>query len=142
MSHAQLFDLAGYLVMPGWLLLIVLPRWRWTRVVAAYLVPSLLAAVYLALFLRTPIPDGAGYGSLAQVTRLFSSEGLLLAGWLHYLAFDLFIGAWEVRDAARLGIRHLWVVPCLVLTFLFGPVGLALYFLIRLAIVRRLPGRE
>ena len=59
--------------------------------------------------------------------RLFGDEALLLAGWVHYLAFDLFVGSWEVRDAQRLGIPHLLVVPCLVLTFLFGPVGLLLY---------------
>jgi hypothetical protein len=58
---------------------------------------------------------------------------MLLAGWIHYLAFDLFIGSWEVRDAQRLGLNHLLVIPCLALTFLFGPIGLMLYFLIRLA---------
>ena len=56
---------------------------------------------------------------------------MLLAGWTHYLAFDLFIGGWEVRDAQRRGIPHLLVVPALVLTFLFGPAGLLLYLAIR-----------
>ena len=56
---------------------------------------------------------------------------LLLAGWVQYLAFDLFIGAWQVRDARTQGISHLLVIPCLLLTFLFGPAGL-LHFLIRL----------
>lgn len=56
---------------------------------------------------------------------------LLLAGWVHYLAFDLFIGSWEVRDAQRHGLSHLLVVPCLALTFLFGPVGLLLYLGLR-----------
>jgi ABA4-like protein len=55
----------------------------------------------------------------------------LLAGWTHYLAFDLFIGGWEVRDAQARGIPHLLVVPALVLTFLFGPAGLLLYLAIR-----------
>ena len=61
---------------------------------------------------------------------LFENPWLLLAGWAHYLAFDLFIGGWEVRDAQRRGIPHLLVVPALVLTFLFGPAGLLLYLLI------------
>lgn len=54
------------------------------------------------------------------------------AGWTHYLAFDLFIGGWEVRDARQRGIPHLLVVPVLVLTFLVGPAGLLLYLAIRL----------
>ena len=52
---------------------------------------------------------------------------MLLAGWIHYLAFDLLIGSWEVRDARELGIPHLFVVPCLFLTFMFGPAGWLLY---------------
>ena len=69
--------------------------------------------------------------------KLFADPWLLLAGWVHYLVFDLFLGAWEVRDAQRLRIPHLLVVPCLVLTFLFGPVGLLLYGIVRAARTRR-----
>ncbi len=58
--------------------------------------------------------------------RLFENPYLLLAGWVHFLAFDLLVGAWEVRDARRVGITHLLVVPCLLLTFMAGPVGLLL----------------
>jgi hypothetical protein len=72
------------------------------------------------------------------VAALFENHWLLLAGWVHYLAFDLFIGSWEVRDAAKNGIAHWMVIPCLVLTFLFGPIGLLLYFLLRVARVRSL----
>jgi hypothetical protein len=62
---------------------------------------------------------------------LFQNKWLLLAGWIHYLAFDLFIGSWQVRDAAKQGISHWLVIPCLALTFMFGPIGLLLYFLLR-----------
>ena len=62
---------------------------------------------------------------------LFDNPWALLAGWTHYLAFDLFIGGWEVRDAQRRGIPHLLIVPALVLTFLLGPAGLLLYLAIR-----------
>ncbi len=57
---------------------------------------------------------------------------MLLAGWLHYLAFDLFVGAWEVRDASTHGVPHVLVVPCLLLTFLLGPIGLLAYHAVRL----------
>jgi hypothetical protein len=65
------------------------------------------------------------------VSRLFANRHLLLAGWVHYLAFDLFVGAGEVRDARRHALSHLLVVPCLALTFLLGPAGLLLYYAVR-----------
>lgn len=139
MTAAQVFSLVNLAVVPGWLMLIVLPRWRWTRIVAAYALPAALAVVYLLIMLQEFDLDDGGFGSLAQVARLFENQWLLLAGWIHYLAFDLFIGAWEVRDATRLSIPHLYVIPCLILTFLAGPVGLLLYFAIRVAVVRRMP---
>jgi hypothetical protein len=76
---------------------------------------------------------GGGFGTLDEVAALFRSPGNLLAGWLHYLAFDLFVGRWIVDDAlSRAGPR--WpVLPCLALTFLFGPVGLLLHFALRAA---------
>lgn len=142
MNAADTFSFVNLIVLPAWIMLIFLPRSRWTRIVAAYAVPAALGIVYLTLLVMNKPPEGAGFGSIAQVERLFSSQWLLLAGWVHYLAFDLFIGAWEVRDATRLGIRHWFVVPCLLLTFLIGPVGLLAYFIVRLAVVRKLPGRE
>ena len=142
MTPADLFTLANLTVVPAWLMLAILPRWRWTRIVAAYAVPAALGVVYLLIMLQEFDLDGGGFGSLAEVARLFENPWMLLAGWIHYLAFDLFIGAWEVRDASRLNIPHLYVVPCLLLTFLAGPVGLLCYFVVRLAVVKRLPGRE
>ena len=67
------------------------------------------------------------------MATLFQKRELLLAGWIHYLAFDLFIGAWETRDAPRNQIPHLVVIPCLVMTFMLGPIGLLFYFAIRTA---------
>lgn len=142
MTAAETFTFVNLIVLPAWLMLIFVPRWKWTRIVAAYAVPSALAVVYLTLLVMNKPPEGAGFGSIVQVERLFSSQWLLLAGWIHYLAFDLFVGAWEVRDAWRLNISHWFVVPCLALTFLIGPVGLLAYFAVRVAVVRKLPGDE
>jgi len=96
-----------------------------------------LGGLYLTLMGLNLIGADGGFSSLAEVARLFENPSLLLAGWVHYLAFDLFIGAWEVRDARRLGIPHLLVVPCLVLTFMLGPVGLLLYLGLRVGLRRR-----
>ena len=64
---------------------------------------------------------------------LFTNPEIALAGWLHYLAFDLLIGAWEVRTARREAIPHLLVLPCLALTFLFGPAGFLPFLALRAA---------
>jgi len=73
----------------------------------------------------------AGFSSLHGVAAFFSSPYALTAGWVHYLVFDLFVGAWETRDAKRRGIPHLLVIPCLVVTLVVGPVGLLLYIVLR-----------
>ena len=133
MNIELLFTICSIAVLPAWLLLIAAPRWRWTnRLIHRVWMPGLLAVVYIyCVFASGPTPEGAGFGSLQEVMTLFTSPYSALAGWIHYLAFDLFIGAWEVRDAQRRGIPHLLVIPCLGLTFIAGPVGLLLYFCIR-----------
>lgn len=139
MSPEQVFSLCGMLAMVGWLLLVFVPRWRWTaRLICPVVIPLIIALIYLWLVATTFGRTPGGFGSLAEVSLLFQNPRALLAGWIHYLAFDLFVGSWEVRDARRVGVRHLFVVPCLVLTFLFGPVGLLLYFILRASIRRRL----
>lgn len=131
MAAEQLFSICNAIVLPGWLLLVVAPRWRWTQRIAASILPLTLAAVYLILLISYFHKGSGGFGSLADVSKLFANPYLLLAGWIHYLAFDLFTGSWMVRDSERLRIAHAYVVPCLLLTFLFGPVGLLTWFLIR-----------
>ncbi len=124
--------------MAGWLLIAILPRWKFTRlVVLSGAVPLLLSVAYLALIVLFFGKAEGGFDSLANVMKLFTNEWAVLAGWIHYLAFDLFIGSWEVRDAQRRGISHLLVIPCLVLTFLFGPIGFLLYTAIKLFIPRK-----
>lgn len=131
MTAEQLFSILNLIAMAAWLMLVCLPRVRWTTTVVPIAVPLLLAVVYAGLLAATWSTSEGGFSSLAGVSALFSNPWVLLAGWTHYLAFDLFIGGWEVRDAQRRGIPHLLVVPALMLTFLFGPVGLLLYHAIR-----------
>ena len=134
----RIFSLAGMVVTPCWILIAAAPKWKWSQRLATFVAPLLIAAVYAWLVLGHAWPGGGGFGSLAQVAVLFSSPYALLAGWIHYLAFDLFTAAWESRDAARLGISRWIVLPCLVLTFLFGPMGLAIYLLTKLAMRKSL----
>ena len=75
-----------------------------------------------------------GFQSLADVGKLFQSDWLLLAGWVHYLAYDLFIGTWIARDAESRRIPRWALIPVLPLAFLFGPAGLLLWIMLRTAL--------
>jgi hypothetical protein len=132
MTPDVLFRTANNIALLGWIVLIVLPRWRWSaRLVAPVLIPALMAMIYGTMVVTQFGRGPGGFTSLSSVALLFQNRGMLLAGWVHYLAFDLFVGSWEVRDSQRIGIVHYLVIPCLILTFLFGPVGWLLYSLIR-----------
>ena len=95
-----------------------------------------LTMVYLAFATNPGAPEGASMTSLEGVMLLFTSPHAVLAGWVHYLVFDLFVGAWQVRDARRREIHHALVIPCLALTLTLGPVGLALYLALRAGLRR------
>ncbi len=138
MELEQFFSVATFTAMAGWLLLVILPRNPWAQLVTGIVVPLLLSAGYLYLIAMHFNGAEGGFSSLAEVRALFSKDELLLAGWVHYLAFDLFIGAWESRDAQRNGLPHLVVIPCLVMTFMLGPIGLLFYFAIRTAKTKQL----
>jgi hypothetical protein len=132
----SIFSLCGNLAMLGWLGLVFLPGQRIVvEVIARIVIPLAIAALYIFLMATNyaSAPAGAGFGSLDAVGSLFTVRGLLLAGWIHYLAFDLFVGSWEVSDARANGIHHLFVIPCLFATFMAGPAGLALYFIVKFA---------
>ena len=140
MTPDTFFLICNNAVIPAWLLLVFAPSWVWTqRIVHSALIPALLGIVYAGAFLsNSSSPDGAGMTSLASVMALFTSPHAVLAGWVHYLVFDLFVGAWEVRDAKRHELPHLAVVPALVLTLMLGPIGLLAYLALRAALRRNL----
>lgn len=139
MTMEQAFSLCSGFAVAGWLLLLLLPRWRWTeRLVLSGFWSLLLSVVYLFLIVRYMPGAEGGFGSIAEVRAFFGYDALLLAGWVHYLAFDLLIGVFEVMQAKSHGIPHLLVVPALVLTFLFGPIGLILFFIIKSVRQRKL----
>ena len=131
-----IFSVCSTLAMLGWVGLVLLPSQRLVvEVLARMVIPGAIACIYIYLMTTNygTAPAGADFGSLDGVAALFTVRGLLLAGWIHYLAFDLFVGSWEVSDARANGIHHLLVVPCLFVTFMAGPAGLLLYFLVKYA---------
>lgn len=137
MTPHVLFQIANPTAVLGWVALALSPLApRAAGFAAGLAIPTLLSVGYVALVLAFWPGSPGGFGSLSQVMALFTDPWIALAGWVHYLAFDLFVGGWEVRTARREGIPHLLVLPCLALTFLFGPAGLLSFLGLRLVRTR------
>lgn len=132
MKAEQIFSIANLVAMFSWIILAVAPRWIVARqIILSGAIPLLLSVAYLILIVAFFGKSEGGFGSLAGVMKLFTSEWTMLAGWIHYLAFDLLIGIWEVKDAQAKRISHWFVVPCLFLTFMLGPIGFLVYSIVR-----------
>jgi len=132
MSPEQLFTISNAIAALGWLMLAILPRQRWvTESVTGKAVPALFALLYILIIVTMFGSAEGSFATLDGVASLFTNRWLLLAGWVHYLAFDLLIGTWEARDARDRGVPHLVLIPCLFLTFMFGPAGWLLYMGLR-----------
>ncbi|WP_371396743.1 ABA4-like family protein [Fretibacter rubidus] len=136
MTIETLFSAVNLSVMPAWALLILAPNWRGTAaIVHSMFYPLLLGGIYIAGLIATMFfgmgADGAGFTTIAGVRQIFASDMGVVVGWAHFLIFDLFVGAWEARDARRKGFSHWLLIPCLLLTFMFGPVGLVVYLVLR-----------
>lgn len=138
MTSEQIFSIVNLVAMVSWIILAVAPRWIVTRkVILSGVIPLLLSVAYLVLIILFFGKSEGGFGSLADVMKLFTNEWVVLAGWIHYLAFDLLVGIWEVRDAQAKGISHWFVVPCLFLTFMLGPIGFLLYSILRFFLAKK-----
>lgn len=138
MGLETLFSLASTAALVGWLALALAPVQRSAMVLVARLVAAMLCGAYAVLLVTglvssSGMPDGAGFGSLAGVRALLASPQALLAGWVHYLAFDLFIGSWQAENASASGVPHALLLACLALTLFAGPVGLLFFLVIKAA---------
>jgi Domain of unknown function (DUF4281) len=129
MTPDTLFQIANPIAMLGWVALVFAPLSpRIAHLIAALIIPMLMSVAYSALILAYWSGSTGGYSSLPDVMALFTDPHIALAGWVHYLAFDLFVGAWATRKARDAGIPHLLVLPHLVLIFLFGPAGFLTFY--------------
>lgn len=132
MTANELFSAGNMVAMLGWVLLSIAPLWRIAERIASAVIVTLLALAYATLAVMYFNDDAlSSFGSLQGVKSLFQNDFALLTGWVHYLAFDLFVGCWMYRDARRIGIPHLLFIVCGFFTFMLGPCGLLLYLIIR-----------
>ena len=145
-----LFGAVNLLAMICWLVLILAPRRPLSETFVMYGGTGLLCAAYAVLIsgvvsgliepVKVPGSEGGGFMSIPEVRALFMSDGGVTIGWIHYLAFDLFVGLWIAKDADAKGFSRLLQAPILLLTFVAGPFGLFLWLLIREKRARQAPG--
>ena len=131
MTPDVLFQFANPLALLGWIALLGFPfAPKIIEMISGYIIPVILSLLYLAMILVHWTGAEGGFDSLANVMLLFTDPGAALAGWVHFLAFDLFLGTWAAKTARAEGIRHIIMIPGLFLTFMFGPIGFILNLLI------------
>lgn len=126
MTPDTVFSIVNPLALAGWLTLvagIVIKQPLLRDVIAGRIIPVILSVAYAALILVFWWTAEGGFGALADVQTLFTQPWIALAGWVHYLAFDLAIGAVLARQVMERGLNRLFLAPILPLTFLFGPIG-------------------
>ena len=136
----SIFSFVNLIAIAGWLSLAAFPRRVWAERLSTWIIPALLAGLYVGIVALRWGRGPGGFSSLEAVHQLFDDPWMLLAGWVHYLAFDLFVGSWVVRDARGNCIAHGAVLPLLLLTFLFGPAGWLGYLGLRAALSGRRTG--
>jgi hypothetical protein len=128
-----MFKAAHVVVLVGWVALVFAPLRRSALIGIARLASALLAGLYTIIFLASASEASvlAINYSLEGIGTFFADPALRLLGWVHYLAFDLWVGTWEAEEADRIGLPHAILIASLVLTFLLGPVGLLVFLLAR-----------
>lgn len=134
-----IFTLSNVLVLPFWLLMIALPHWRWTqRIMASPLVAAPAALLYAALLvpqLGAAVPALLN-PQLAGIRALLGTPGGATVAWVHFLAFDLFVGRWVYRDSRARGLSAWLVAPVLFAVLMVGPLGLVIYLALRAVLGR------
>lgn len=132
MDYELLFKIANFSVIPAWVLLIFVPRSNFTHyLVYSHAYPYFLGLAYAYLIFSNFGVGEGGMSSLSAIRASFERDAILLAAWIHYLIFDLFVGGWIVKDAAANGIRHITITPALIFTLILGPIGLLIYLILR-----------
>ncbi|MEM9389520.1 MAG: ABA4-like family protein [Bacteroidota bacterium] len=136
MNTSEVFQIVNTAVLSAWIILLIAPKKKW-RNPCIYGFAAVIASIY-AFYVLTGLNnfDPAAFGSLAGVKKLFTNDEAVLAGWVHYLVFDLLIGNWIVNESVKHGIKHYLIIPCLFLSFMFGPVGYLLFTIIKISKVK------
>ena len=134
----QLFKLSSLAALLGWLALVCLPDWTHTETLVLSTSVLLMIVIYAWLLKtaigqkREPGADKPGFFSLRGVLALLRNPTAALTTWVHILVFDLMVGLYIRQEGALAGISHWALIPCYVLTLMFGPLGLLAFLILRL----------
>ena len=145
MDWGQAFKVANTIALVAWLILIHLPRPPWLILALRRGLIGGICLIYSVVIFRfISEVEGGGFSTLDQVKALFRSDAVVFAGWLHYLAFDLFVGLWIAEQSDLKKIHRVYQAGILAATFVLGPFGLLLYFALDgcLTVVRWGGGKE
>ncbi len=132
MNASSIFQFGNSFILLGWILLIFAPNWKLTQSIILNGIIVLFSIIYAFLILKDIADFRAdSFSTLANVKQLFQNDNAVAAGWFHYLAFDLFVGAYIVRKAKELQISRWWATLALPFTFMFGPMGYLIFVIIK-----------
>ena len=138
LNYENIYLIANIGVIPCWLLLIFLPRALITKIlVKSVVIPLLLSTSYVFVAYQIYVTENIFeifnlYLGLDELYSLYSNEGFLLIFWLHFLAISLFVGSWIARDSQKYLVPKFFVAISLLITYFTGPVGLLVYWFIRI----------
>ena len=148
LTYENIYLIANWGVIPFWLLLIVMPNHGITKFFShSVIAPFLLASAYIfvgyKIFLEGNLFEGFNlYLGLEDLYGIYSNESFLLIFWLHFLAISLFIGSWIVRDSERYMIPKFITILCLIFTYFSGPVGILIYWFVRIFFSKKINFNE
>ena len=140
MTADFIFNLANSTALLGWIILaagVVFNRPFLRDTLAGRVWPFGLSALYTILILAFFFKAEGGFDTLPHVQQLFTFPWVVLAGWVHYLAFDLFMGAMIAREMMQQGMSGLFLIGLLPLTFMFGPIGYFTFMILRVAFAKK-----
>ncbi len=144
----NIFLISNWGVIPLWLLLILSPNGGFTRfIVHTVMIPFILASAYIfiayQIFLDSNFLDGFElYLGIENLYAVFSDEKFLLIFWLHFLSLSLFVGSWIARDSSRYGVPNVLTAICLAITYFTGPLGVTIYWIIRIYFAKKISFNE
>ena len=144
LTYENIYLIANIGVIPFWLLLIISPNQNITNFfVQSIIAPLLLASAYVFvaynIFLEGNIFNSFDlYRGIDGLYSMFSSEAFLLIFWLHFLAISLFLGSWITRDSKKYMIPRFFIIISLIITYFTGPVGLTIYWFIRIFFAKKI----
>lgn len=138
MTPDAIFTICNTIALAGWIILIAVPIWHSSDKFIIGIIITLFSIVYAwLLFSKFHLSEAESFSSLKGVMNLFQDPQLVVAGWVHYLAFDLMTGIFIKKNSLKHGISHWLVIPCMFFTFMFGPFGLLLYLIIRYIVTKK-----